>query len=140
MYTLILSNIQKNNQHHLRESFRSIYLFHQSCATGTLHLRKQIYPRKYSPNLKQVIFFTLLIKIKNNGPGTKVRSRHNKYRAYTTDEQGNIDRKAAQITSCRKHRRPQKTRLRNLRSYHLKKRSRNCRKKRNILRRNILEW
>ena len=47
---------KKNNQHHLRESFRSIYLFHQSRATGTLRLRKQIYPQKYSPNLKQVIF------------------------------------------------------------------------------------
>ncbi len=62
------------------------------------------------------------------------------YRAYTTDEQGNIDRKATQITSCRKHRRHRTTRLRNLRSYHLKKTSRSCRMKRNILRRNILEW
>lgn len=35
--------------------------------------------------------------IKDNGPETKVRSRHKVYRAYTTDEQGNIDRKAAQI-------------------------------------------
>lgn len=100
------------------ESFRSISLFHQSCATGTLHLRKQIYPRKYFPNLKQVIFFTLLIKIKDNGSETispkpsynsifqknlrwifedRFSCEEGVYRAYTTDEQGNIDRKDRQI-------------------------------------------
>ena len=40
--------LKKNNLHHLKESFRSISFSHQSCATGTLLLRKQIYPRKSS--------------------------------------------------------------------------------------------
>ena len=54
------SNLQKITCIILRNLF-GLYLFsHQSCATGTLLLRKQIYPRKSSPNLRQVIFFTLL--------------------------------------------------------------------------------
>ena len=45
---------------YLRNLF-GLYLFsHQSCATGTLLLRKQIYPRKSSLNLSQLIFFMLL--------------------------------------------------------------------------------
>ena len=57
------SNLQKDNLPHLKESF-GLYLFsHQSCATGTLLLRKQIYPLKSSLNLRQVIFFTLLSEV-----------------------------------------------------------------------------
>ena len=48
----------KNKLHHLKESFRSIS--HQSCVTGTLLLRKKIYPRKYSLNLRQLIIFMFL--------------------------------------------------------------------------------
>ena len=40
-----------------------LYLFsHQSCATGTLLLRKQIYSRKSSLNLRQLVIFMLLIE------------------------------------------------------------------------------
>ena len=35
---------------------------HQSCVTGTLLFQKDIYPRKYSLNLRQLIFFMLLSK------------------------------------------------------------------------------
>ena len=34
--------------------------FHQSCATGTLILQKEIYPQKSLPNLRQLIFCRLL--------------------------------------------------------------------------------
>ena len=54
------SNLQKITCLILRNLF-GLYLFsHQSCATGTLLLRKQIYPRKYSLNLRQLNFFMLL--------------------------------------------------------------------------------
>ena len=50
------SNLPKITCLILRNLF-GLYLFsHQSCATGTLLLRKKIYPRKSSPNLRQVIF------------------------------------------------------------------------------------
>ena len=59
-YPKVLSNIQKITCIILRNLF-GLYLFsHQSCATGTLLLRKQIYPRKYSLNLRQLNFFMLL--------------------------------------------------------------------------------
>ena len=55
-----LSNLQKITCIILRNLF-GLYLFsHQSCATGTLLLRKKIYPRKSSLNLRQLIFFMLL--------------------------------------------------------------------------------
>ena len=39
-----------------------LYLFsHQPYATGTLLLRKQIYPRKSSPNLRSFIFFRVTL-------------------------------------------------------------------------------
>ena len=52
------SNLQKITCIILRNLF-GLYLSHQSCATGTLLLRKKIYPRKYSLNLRQLIFFML---------------------------------------------------------------------------------
>ena len=56
----ILSNLQKITCIILRNLF-GLYLFsHQSCATGTLLLRKKIYPRKSSLNLKQLIIFMFL--------------------------------------------------------------------------------
>ena len=56
----ILSNLQKITCLILRNLF-GLYLFsHQSCATGTLLLRKKIYPRKSSLNLKQLIIFMFL--------------------------------------------------------------------------------
>ena len=52
---LLLINLQKATCIILRNLF-GLYLFsHQSCATGTLLLRKQIYPRKSSLNLRQLI-------------------------------------------------------------------------------------
>ena len=51
-------------QHCYRVSVHGIVtesLSHQSCATGTLLLRKKIYPRKYSLNLRQLIFFFMLL-------------------------------------------------------------------------------
>ena len=53
-----VSNLQKITCIILRNLF-GLYLF-QSCATGTLLLRKKIHPRKYSLNLRQLIFFMLL--------------------------------------------------------------------------------
>ena len=38
--------------------------FHQSCATGTLLLQKEIYPQKSLPNLRQLIFCRLLKSLK----------------------------------------------------------------------------
>ncbi len=58
------SNLQKITCIILRNLFGLDLFSHQSCATGTLLLQKKIYPRKSSPNLKQVIFFTLLRQIK----------------------------------------------------------------------------
>ena len=56
----ILSNLQKITCLILRNLF-GLYLFsHQSCATDTLLLRKKIYPRKSSLNLKQLIIFMFL--------------------------------------------------------------------------------
>ena len=48
----------------LRNLF-GLYLFsHQSCATGTLLLRKQIYPRKSSLNLRQLLLSCYVIRRK----------------------------------------------------------------------------
>ena len=56
----LLSNLQKVTCIILRNLF-GLYLFsHQSCATGTLFLRKQIYPRKSSLNLRQLTILMLL--------------------------------------------------------------------------------
>ena len=55
-----VSNLQKITCIILRNLF-GLYLSHQSCATGTLLLRKKIYPRKYSLNLRQLIFFFMLL-------------------------------------------------------------------------------
>ena len=55
-----ISNLQKITRIILRNLF-GLYLFsYQSCATGTLLLRKQIYPQKSSLNLRQLIIFMLL--------------------------------------------------------------------------------
>ena len=55
-------NLQKITCIILRNLF-GLYLFsHQSCTSSTLLLRKQIYPRKSSLNLRQLIFFMLLGK------------------------------------------------------------------------------
>ena len=55
-----VSNLQKITCIILRNLFGLDLFSHQSCATGTLLLRKKIYPRKYSLNLRQLIFFMLL--------------------------------------------------------------------------------
>ena len=55
-----MSNLQKITCIILRNLFGLDLFSHQSCATGTLLLRKKIYPRKYSLNLRQLIFFMLL--------------------------------------------------------------------------------
>ena len=56
----MLCNLQEITCLILRNLF-GLYLFsHQSCATGTLHLRKHIYPRKSSLNLRQLIFLCYL--------------------------------------------------------------------------------
>ena len=52
-----LSNPQKISCIILRNLFG---LYHQSCATDTLLLRKKIYPRQFSLNLKQRIIFMFL--------------------------------------------------------------------------------
>ena len=52
-----LSNHQKISCIILRNLFG---LYHQSCATDTLLLRKKIYPRQFSLNLKQRIIFMFL--------------------------------------------------------------------------------
>ena len=43
--------------------FGQYSFFHQSCATGTLLLQKEIYPQKSLPNLRQLIFCRLLKKV-----------------------------------------------------------------------------
>ena len=55
------SNIQKITCIILRNLFGLDLFSHQSCATGTLLLKKKIYPRKSSLNLKQLIFFMFLM-------------------------------------------------------------------------------
>ena len=62
-FLCLLSNIQKITCIILRNLFGLDLFSHQSCATGTLLLKKKIYPRKSSLNLKQLIFFMFLIRI-----------------------------------------------------------------------------
>ena len=55
-----LSNRQKISCITLGNLFGQYSFFHQSCATGTLLLQKEIYPQKSLPNLRQLIFCRLL--------------------------------------------------------------------------------
>ena len=50
----------QNSEQRLSALFGLAIFSHQSCATGTLLLQKDIYPRKYSLNLRQLNFFMLL--------------------------------------------------------------------------------
>ena len=53
--------ILKKNNLAIFDCLFGLYVFsHQSCATGTLLSPKDIYPRKSSLNLKQLIFFMFL--------------------------------------------------------------------------------
>ena len=61
MGEIMLSNLQEKITCIILRNLFGLYLFsNQSCATGTLHLRKHIYPRKSSLNLRQLISFMLL--------------------------------------------------------------------------------
>ena len=55
-----LSNRQKTSCITLGNLFGQYSFSHQSCATGTLLLQKEIYPQKPLPNLRQFIFCRLL--------------------------------------------------------------------------------
>ena len=50
----------QNSEQRLSALFGLAIFSHQSFATGTLLLQKDIYPRKYSLNLRQLNFFMLL--------------------------------------------------------------------------------
>ena len=57
---IYLSNLQKISCIILRNLSGLSLFFHQSCATGTLLLRKKNYPRRYSLNQRQLIIFMFL--------------------------------------------------------------------------------
>ena len=55
-----LSTRQKITRFTFGSLFGQYSFFHQSCATGTLLLQKEIYPQKSLPNLRQLTFCRLL--------------------------------------------------------------------------------
>ena len=65
----LLSNRQKISCIILGNLFGQYSFFHQSCATSTLLLQKEIYPQKSLPNLRQLIFCRLLSRDSPRGRG-----------------------------------------------------------------------